>query len=553
MEIKLKNVQPAIPDAEEARTNLIVDLEAMGCAGLIRLPWCLKDDTMVAELVTAQPNQFMATLRADPLKWTAEAWRKVYGFTSEGCGMCGRKARFVDGFFNTPPHKHDGYAVEECTDPRARIVLAFLVPIVHPEKPHRMTVRMANTLLGAYTKKRDVDWGVVIRDLVQRLVAGIGKTRPTPICPFIYHLYRNAELLTKAEEEEYEAAVAYDEAGVIEEDDEEEDGMSEPTGQESEEEAEPSEPDAPLPDVFEVPAPVPAAVPTTRMKTTQVNRRDPAASRGEGGSDPAKRATRSHSGQPTPAAGDAEQPDTMGDLVRAVSKVSQEYDFMKMITQEMCQRLGGVSVQGLVQAFDRAPTAAMMEELQKKMSLLTMENSRLRRTVALKDEELNRIRIRLNDAHQDILLASECCRVPADTVKKAELFEAGITKSEVFKGDTFKKFIVASMKFTNRIEQSNEKVVAILERLEFREAETNKTRLAGFQAEQVTIPATTPIDRSVKTTGEASTQTPEDRKGKTPIGEASTPTGRTRSAARGLNAEGWGQSPAGHGSMSKRE
>ena len=166
VEIKLKNVQPAIPDSEEARKELIIDLEGMGCSGLIRLPWCLRDKAMVAELITGQPNQFIGTIRADPLQQMADAWRKVYGFSMEGCRMCGRKAKFVDEFFTTPPHKHDGYAVEDSTDARARICLGFLVPIVHPEKPHRMTVRMANTLLGAYTKKRDVDWGVLIRNLV---------------------------------------------------------------------------------------------------------------------------------------------------------------------------------------------------------------------------------------------------------------------------------------------------------------------------------------------------------------------------------------------------
>ena len=37
-------------------------------------------------------------------------------------------------------------------------------------------------------------------ELVNRLVGGAGKTKPTPICPFLYHLYESKGLLTEDEE-----------------------------------------------------------------------------------------------------------------------------------------------------------------------------------------------------------------------------------------------------------------------------------------------------------------------------------------------------------------
>ena len=43
-------------------------------------------------------------------------------------------------------------------------------------------------------------------DLVNRLVGGAGKSKPTPICPFLYHLYENKGLLTEEEETDYRAA-----------------------------------------------------------------------------------------------------------------------------------------------------------------------------------------------------------------------------------------------------------------------------------------------------------------------------------------------------------
>ena len=43
-------------------------------------------------------------------------------------------------------------------------------------------------------------------ELVNRLVGRAGKTKPTPICPFLYHLYESKGLLTEDEETDYKAA-----------------------------------------------------------------------------------------------------------------------------------------------------------------------------------------------------------------------------------------------------------------------------------------------------------------------------------------------------------
>ena len=63
------------------------------------------------------------------------------------------------------------------------------MPILYPEKPARVTVTVGNTIFGAYTEEREVDWALVIRDVVRRLLTGVGKSKPTPICPYLLHLY----------------------------------------------------------------------------------------------------------------------------------------------------------------------------------------------------------------------------------------------------------------------------------------------------------------------------------------------------------------------------
>ena len=43
-------------------------------------------------------------------------------------------------------------------------------------------------------------------ELVNRLVGGVGKAKPTPICPFLYHLYECKGLLMEEEETDYTTA-----------------------------------------------------------------------------------------------------------------------------------------------------------------------------------------------------------------------------------------------------------------------------------------------------------------------------------------------------------
>jgi hypothetical protein len=51
-----------------------------------------------------------------------------------------------------------GYFVKNCKDERLRRMLAFLVPILSPEKPYNITLTLAITLLFAYSEKKVVDW-----------------------------------------------------------------------------------------------------------------------------------------------------------------------------------------------------------------------------------------------------------------------------------------------------------------------------------------------------------------------------------------------------------
>ena len=98
----------------------------------------------------------------------------MYGFAREGEGMASRTDRFINGKFSGQVNFKDGYPVVDCKEPRARKVLEFLVPLLYPEKPTRVTITVGNTIFGALSGERLVDWGVVVKDLVQRLLSGMG-------------------------------------------------------------------------------------------------------------------------------------------------------------------------------------------------------------------------------------------------------------------------------------------------------------------------------------------------------------------------------------------
>ena len=145
----LKAVVPGIPKNARDRELLEGDLRRIGCHEVMGKPWGLRMEDIVVELLGDKENRWKRINRQAPEKWTVKEWRKVYGFARGGEGMASRTDRFIDGMFSGRINPKDGYAVVDCKDPRARKVLEFLVPILYPEKPTRVTITVGNTISGA--------------------------------------------------------------------------------------------------------------------------------------------------------------------------------------------------------------------------------------------------------------------------------------------------------------------------------------------------------------------------------------------------------------------
>ena len=79
-------------------------------------------------------------------------------------------------------------------------MLVFLMPILNPEKPKRISLTMANTLFGAIFGVRLVNWGLLIHEVVGRAIPNIGR-KPSYLSPFILHLYKHYDCITADEED----------------------------------------------------------------------------------------------------------------------------------------------------------------------------------------------------------------------------------------------------------------------------------------------------------------------------------------------------------------
>ena len=141
------------------------------------------------------PNQF----NFKPEWWTAFAWRETYGFKPKGYRWASRTNKYIVNQFQNPINPKDGFAVEDCEDFRAKQVLEFLVSILYPKKPTRVTVTVGNTIFGALLGERLVDWRLLLFDVVRRMVAIVRKIKPTMVCPYMFHSRKEHQVLSSPE------------------------------------------------------------------------------------------------------------------------------------------------------------------------------------------------------------------------------------------------------------------------------------------------------------------------------------------------------------------
>lgn len=196
-------IYPVIPKDPVHHRELEEDLSEIGCLGFIDHPWTIKSDEMVNELIEGPPNQFQLTARGRPGSWSDDMWAEVYNCKKFGSGFATRGEKYLKGKFRNPAHSKEGYAISDCINERHARLLEFLIPILYPEEPTRVTAQVANTIFGAF-KDRPVHWGKCLTHLIGKMVEHVAPGKPSPISAYLFHLYSVNDVMTKEEVVSYD-------------------------------------------------------------------------------------------------------------------------------------------------------------------------------------------------------------------------------------------------------------------------------------------------------------------------------------------------------------
>ena len=224
--VTAKYVCAVIPTDVTHWKELESDLASLGCLGLSHRPWAIRSDQLLREILDGVPNQFILTVRGRPDVWTEDLWAKVYGFKQSGLGLAARTDKFAVGKFRNPAHSKEGFSISDCISERHQRLLGFLIPILYPDKPSRVTITMANTIFGCF-EGRSVNWAQVITQVVGKLASGLIKARTSPLSPYLFHLYHSQELLFSEEKNVYKTGLeimSYGLTSEIEGDDDDTEG-----------------------------------------------------------------------------------------------------------------------------------------------------------------------------------------------------------------------------------------------------------------------------------------------------------------------------------------
>ena len=428
----LKAVVPGMPKSVKDRELLEEYLRRIGCHGFIGKPWGLRMEDLVAELLGDKDNWWDGTVRQAPERWTVKEWRKVYGFGREGEGMASRTDRFIDGMFSGRVNPKDGYAVADCKDPRVKRVLEFLVPLLYPEKPTRVTITVGKMIFGALSREKLVDWGIVVKDLVQRLLSGMGKSKSTPICPYIFHLYHSHELLLPAEKKEYRIQEALVKHNVESEEDEDLTSPANPDEEESSDDSDEYESLTPS-EIREI-----QKQEAVRLKKSPMNKRkQPPAPK-----DPVSSKRKS----PAPVDATERSYQTIATACREIRARERE---LEALIQEVCKRLGNVQPDGLVEAIDHLPSQKKMEELDAKISFLQKKSKKASEELKEEKEAHRKAVDKLNLSLAFNYKLETYVGHTGDVVSKMQLFNANLAQHPV----TAKKVIPVLVDFADKMEE----------------------------------------------------------------------------------------------------
>ena len=189
---------------------------------------------------------------------------------------------------------------------------------------------------------------MVVKDLVQRLLSGMGKSKATPICLYVFHLYHSQELLLPTEKKEYRTKEALQKYNI---ESKGEDDLESPANPDEEENSDDSECESLTPsEIWEV-----QKQEATRLKKSPMNKRkQPPAPK-----DPVSNKRKS----PPPVDAAQRSYQTIATACREIRARERERE---ALIQEVGKRLGNVHPNGLLEAIDDLLSQKKLDKLEAK-------------------------------------------------------------------------------------------------------------------------------------------------------------------------------------------
>jgi hypothetical protein len=185
------------------------NLKDLRLDGLLGKPWIVKINSVVQDFYKWEESVTEGSIRGNLEAWTSEFVAKLYSLDTEGEEDWMKEEVDWEEYFDIAScDPKTGWKVEHCKNPELRDLFAFLLPILYPTKPHRITKGFATTLLWAWKFDRKVNWAAIFVKNIQKLVAALHPDKHTYLCPFIAHGYSQAQVFTPVEESDYDQAEA---------------------------------------------------------------------------------------------------------------------------------------------------------------------------------------------------------------------------------------------------------------------------------------------------------------------------------------------------------
>ena len=203
--------------------------------------------------------------------------------------------------------------------------------------------------------------------MIQRLAKGVGKPKPTPICPFLFHIYEGQGLLTTEEELDYRTAKEMAGYRITPDPD------SRPG----------SDKDEPAPAPAPSPRPGPSRTPTKRRKSTYKapSGLPPVRSRGPSSPVPPEPQPRQQQPENQPEEGPEWVDKPFARIARGFRQAWDQYESMEMALEQIGSELG-VSPEDIIPTIRKLPKAQEVDGLRIRIASLISENSQLETQVA---------------------------------------------------------------------------------------------------------------------------------------------------------------------------